>query len=115
MARAKGVPQRGSSILKGDAKQKKLEKQTIQKKRWHTSAEMAIHKAQRETGLVLKRAPVRRLVREVLRDEAAKWAGSDVQMTAKALDALQEALEAHLVTLMMKAHTVAKKRRSARR
>lgn len=67
-----------------------------------TQALREIRKFQKSTGLLLRKLPFQRLVREIAQDFKP-----DLRFTEKALEALQEASEAFLVTLFEDANLMA--------
>lgn len=67
-----------------------------------TRARRQVSKAQRSTELLIKRAPFRRLVREIANDFK-----TDVRFSEKAFGALQEAAETHLVDFFDKSSAIA--------
>eukprot|EP00808_Paulinella_micropora_P006873 g4008.t1 len=64
-----------------------------------TRALQEIRRFQRTTDLLLRRLPFQRLVREICQDYFVK-PGETLRWTATALEALQEAAEAHLTHVM---------------
>jgi histone H3 len=99
MARNKQIP-----VRSGTGKGKIAEKKPKKPRRFHpgTVALREIRKHQKGTELLMRRAPFRRLVREVTQDFR-----TDARFTENSLSALQEAAESYLIEVFSQTQRLA--------